>query len=413
MSTQSAEQAVECYQIALKIYKAIHNAVSLRDACRSIYEYLDGVIILHRLFCIIPTEPFKTGHREIRYAAFIENGEERSLPPRRLIRDDLLKQVFIWGDTLSDEDKISKNRKLGSELSNTNHWILIPLVSSTEYVLGVLGFCRDGPQVFSDLEKEVFNTIGDAIAQFISIHEIIKLVKIRERELIIGELVGSVLHDIRNEFGTITFLVQGIEDELKNMDIQYPPKIDRFLYTIDQNARQIEAKAVEGMKEIKKPLTAPTVEAISVTNLIEESLKPFDNLRQQYNILTDFQPDVAQIQAYSRNILDAFRYVIQNGLQAMSESDKKHLSISVENWSDEQDKLWVKVEIIDTGHGINTVDLPKIWELSYSTKSPIGGFGLYWAKKVLEESNGTIDVKSQVNKGTTFTIKLPAVLGNS
>jgi signal transduction histidine kinase len=67
----------------------------------------------------------------------------------------------------------------------------------------------------------------------------------------------------------------------------------------------------------------------------------------------------------------------------------------------------VKIEVKDTGGGIDQEHLEKIFEPYFSTKETGTGLGLAIVKKVVEVHNGTIDVESDSNDGTKFTIILP------
>ena len=70
---------------------------------------------------------------------------------------------------------------------------------------------------------------------------------------------------------------------------------------------------------------------------------------------------------------------------------------------------YVEIEISDTGVGIPKENLSRIFDPFFTTKE-VGkgtGLGLNVAYNIIEKHNGTIDVDSQVGKGTTFTIRIP------
>ena len=73
----------------------------------------------------------------------------------------------------------------------------------------------------------------------------------------------------------------------------------------------------------------------------------------------------------------------------------------------------LKISIEDQGKGISNEDQQRIFERYYRVKdsnnSSIAGFGigLYLCKEIIELHNGTIEVKSRINQGTTFTFNLP------
>jgi len=72
------------------------------------------------------------------------------------------------------------------------------------------------------------------------------------------------------------------------------------------------------------------------------------------------------------------------------------------------DQNSVKVEVIDTGHGISPDDISKVFEPYFSTKETGTGLGLAIVKKAIDDHGGTISVASKEGTGTTFTIILPA-----
>ena len=75
----------------------------------------------------------------------------------------------------------------------------------------------------------------------------------------------------------------------------------------------------------------------------------------------------------------------------------------------ETNSVYTSIKIVDYGEGINKTDLENIFKKFYkgknSNKDSIG-VGLSLAKRIIEQQNGTITVKSEPNKGTTFEIKL-------
>jgi signal transduction histidine kinase len=67
----------------------------------------------------------------------------------------------------------------------------------------------------------------------------------------------------------------------------------------------------------------------------------------------------------------------------------------------------VEIVISDTGTGIPSHELDKIFEPFYTTKSEGTGLGLPMVQRIIDDHGGTVDIKSKEGKGTTFYIKLP------
>jgi signal transduction histidine kinase len=97
--------------------------------------------------------------------------------------------------------------------------------------------------------------------------------------------------------------------------------------------------------------------------------------------------------------------LIFNSIDAMSEGGELSLTTSY-NPSDRS----VLIRVIDTGCGISKEDLPHIFEPFFTTKSEGQGLGLglSMVDGIVERHRGNIDVISEVGKGSTFTLKLPA-----
>jgi len=67
----------------------------------------------------------------------------------------------------------------------------------------------------------------------------------------------------------------------------------------------------------------------------------------------------------------------------------------------------VEIRFTDTGMGISKENMDKIFTPFFTTRAKGIGMGLAVCKKLVEEHNGTIDVKSKEGTGSTFTVKLP------
>jgi len=76
-----------------------------------------------------------------------------------------------------------------------------------------------------------------------------------------------------------------------------------------------------------------------------------------------------------------------------------------------QDRENVFIDITDTGVGIQEDKIDKIFQVYYSTKKTGTGLGLPTAKRIIEENRGTIDIRSEDGKGSSFLIKLPINCG--
>jgi two-component system, sporulation sensor kinase E len=100
-----------------------------------------------------------------------------------------------------------------------------------------------------------------------------------------------------------------------------------------------------------------------------------------------------------------FLNLVQNACQAMSAGGGE---LILKTDRAERDGVEYAVgEVIDTGPGIESDKLERIFELYYSTRNRGSGYGLAISKRIVEEHGGFIEVQSEVGKGSQFSVYLP------
>ena len=108
------------------------------------------------------------------------------------------------------------------------------------------------------------------------------------------------------------------------------------------------------------------------------------------------------VKCYPQQLNQVFMNLFVNAAQAI----EKQGEISISTWADNG---FVIIKIGDTGSGIDKKNLGRIFDPFFTTKD-VGrgtGLGLNVAYNIIKKHNGTIDVKSQVGKGTVFKIRMP------
>ena len=98
--------------------------------------------------------------------------------------------------------------------------------------------------------------------------------------------------------------------------------------------------------------------------------------------------------------------LIHNALQAMPNGGSLFLSTGTRS---RDDRSWALMSVRDTGSGISTEDRERIFEPFFTTKGERGGTGLGLSVTygIVTDHGGVIDVESEIEKGSTFTVWLP------
>jgi len=115
---------------------------------------------------------------------------------------------------------------------------------------------------------------------------------------------------------------------------------------------------------------------------------------------THFQKKIPLLRIDVSQFNLAVSNLLINSIQAVSEKGEIHVFTRGSRKN-------VFIVIRDNGAGISKEHLPRIFDFMFSTKPTGSGLGLSIAKKIISDHHGEISVKSEVNKGATFKIRIP------
>lgn len=148
-------------------------------------------------------------------------------------------------------------------------------------------------------------------------------------------------------------------------------------------------------------------EPVEVKELIKEAVEKMHPLAKEKSIDIEIKAKNHIVEAVRKSFTEMLVIFLDNAVKYTPKSGKVAISIGATN-----KQLLIKIE--DTGIGIDKKDIPHIFDRFYRvdksrSKIDVAGFGLglSLAKRIIDMHKGSVDVSSVLNKGTTFTIKLP------
>jgi len=222
------------------------------------------------------------------------------------------------------------------------------------------------------------------------------LLEQQEKLILVGEFSLGVAHDINN------FLL--------------PAKgyLDLYLMT-HKNDEDVEElfevkKALEGISEMTLALLT-----YSKSSKVDKSVLPIYNIHNFALKLVNYKSLKNNIFIYNNfetikgvnvfgnrvQLSEVYVNLLKNACEAIGKDGRIYYDSSLQ-----EDQIVTRIR--DTGHGIPADDLGKIFESFYTTKKDKGtGLGLSICRRIVAEHNGEITCESELNKGTTFTVKLP------
>jgi signal transduction histidine kinase len=229
-----------------------------------------------------------------------------------------------------------------------------------------------------------------------------------EKAIVVSRLASAIAHEIRNPLNYINLTLDHLRVTFPPDDPQSREKFDSLTNQLKSEVARINDRITEFLNYSRPPKLNP--EPLDLEALARDALRIFEVQTSETGVsatVTTKGP-VPDVMADPDSLHSALTNLIINGLQAM---DGTGGTLEI-NLSGEDHGRTVRIEVSDSGRGIEADDISKVFEPYYSTKETGTGLGLAIVKKAVDDHHGTIAVKSKVGLGTTFTMKLPTAPGD-
>ncbi len=220
----------------------------------------------------------------------------------------------------------------------------------------------------------------------------------------LGVLISGVAHELGNPLNNISMIAEGY---LSYYDSLSDEERKNFMQEVQIQGERIK-KIVRNLLDFARQ-KKPEFKVSSPTEVVEKSISLVENQLKvsKIRLHRSYEEDIPPIYVDENQIQQVLINLFTNAIHAMSTGGD--LFVDVYSSSD-RGKVYIKIK--DTGTGINPDLLPHIFDPFFTTKGTKGtGLGLSVSYGIIREHNGKISVETEVNKGTTFTIELPAWKG--
>ncbi|MFH2004128.1 MAG: ATP-binding protein [Bacteroidota bacterium] len=244
-----------------------------------------------------------------------------------------------------------------------------------------------------------FNDMADTIVN--NIDEIKKMDNLRR------ELIANVSHDLRTPLAVIQGYIETVMIKSESLS---PDEKNNYLTTIHSSTQRL-LKLVEELFELSKleaKQVEPKFEKFSIAELVQDIHQKNLVIAQSRKISLELElaeklpmvnADIGMMERVFQNLLDnAFKFTPENGAIKISLENKNGI---------------IKAEFRDSGYGIDKEDIPYIFDryqkakrVSVSNTEGLG-LGLAIVKKILDLHNIEINVESEKDKGTVFSLTIP------
>jgi signal transduction histidine kinase len=242
---------------------------------------------------------------------------------------------------------------------------------------------------FGDLGA-AFNTMADRLVK------LQEDVKRQAQQAMFGRMAAGLVHDLSHpiqNIGNSTRLLLRDDIDVESRDM--------FRRTIERELTTLK-RFMDDLRNIVKPKPVERF-AMDVNGSVAEIVEAMrgEGERTGVTVEAQFAPGPLIIDGDRFALGRVYRNLITNAIQATQPGGR--VSISTARAGDR-----IEIGVADTGSGIPSEKLSSIFEEFVTTKTRGLGLGLAISKRIVEQLDGTIEVASEVGRGTAFTLRFPA-----
>ncbi len=230
----------------------------------------------------------------------------------------------------------------------------------------------------------------------------------REKEMLRENFAAIVSHELKAPLGAVQQNLYFLTDELSaQLSDEQKKRFERMkanigdLINLIQTWLRVLSVDISKIRENFQPVAIEAVVSKAI-----ESVEPHA-VRKDIEIVSSIDESLDPVSGDEGTLVETVINILGNAIKYSRPSSRIHIKARGE----EKDVL---ISVTDTGPGISKEDLPYIFNDFYSGKAAPAaergsGIGLAVARRIVEAHNGTISVESELGKGSTFAIRLPAI----
>jgi nitrogen fixation/metabolism regulation signal transduction histidine kinase len=255
--------------------------------------------------------------------------------------------------------------------------------------------------LFWKRKDEIGSLINEYNRMLEELHRSAEKLARSERENAWREMAKQVAHEIKNPLTPMKLSVQHLERAMKDKHQQLPEIVKRISSTLIEQIDTLSsiASAFSDFAIMPKAETAK-LDLIPVLENLVQLYSENDNV----NITLDKNGSEHLYMLGDKDYaVRIFTNLIKNAIQAIRPGTKGCVKISVETFIDH-----FVIAVEDNGQGISEEQRKKIFVPNFTTKTTGTGLGLAMVKALVEALNGEVWFDTEVDKGSTFYVRLPA-----
>jgi signal transduction histidine kinase len=263
---------------------------------------------------------------------------------------------------------------------------------------------------YQNTAEQLEKTLQKIREQSVRIEEMEDQLRQADRLAVVGELSASLAHEVRNPLGSIRGIVDILKDELPTNK-----EMANFLNIMVQETERLN-EVVENYLRFAGQKSSQVI-SFDIREIIKNTELLLANRarKNQITIKTRLPEKELPLTGVPGQLQQVLMNLALNSIQAMP--DGGDLSVEVERLgtksqdgekaSDSKNTNEIRISISDNGKGISEPDIERIFKPFYTTRQDGTGLGLAIVKRIIDQNNWRIEVESEINRGSIFSIYIP------
>jgi two-component system sensor histidine kinase HydH len=216
----------------------------------------------------------------------------------------------------------------------------------------------------------------------------------------LAELAGSFIHEIKNHLSTLGLNLQLLAEDFQEPQSQRERRAQERIQRLQTECQRLVDVSNDFLRFARVSELQRT--PCSLSEVVEEMVDFFGPTARQANIeIKSYLPaDLPPVQLDRDLFKQALLNLMLNAEQAMPDGGQLTIQAS-------REPAYICLSLIDTGKGMSEEVMARVFRPFFSTKPGGTGLGLPTTRKIIDAHDGTIEVQSEINHGTKFTIRLP------
>jgi signal transduction histidine kinase len=248
-----------------------------------------------------------------------------------------------------------------------------------------------------DMEERVAQRTRELKDALSELHQTQEALVLREKLVILGQLAGGVGHELRNPLGVMTNAIYYLTIKLKSA----PDDVKEYLGILRTQVGLSE-KIVGDLLDFAR-VKQPNTDVVSLPSLVDEQLARIGPQEQEgITVERDFPPDLPSVNVDRVQMGQVILNLVSNAMHAMAGGGT--LTVRAR----EGVNGVVTLDVVDTGVGMTSEQLAKMFDPLYTTKARGIGLGLSVSRSLAQANGGEISAESEPGVGSTVTVSFPS-----